>query len=247
VLQAESTDRHFLGMTWLSSQVQAVNPLLILVMIPIFTYGVYPLMGKFFEPTPLRKIGIGFVLTIAAFSITGFLEVAIGRDGPRVAHELWAALTSAGTPNLPAAEPASLSKVVLAARDAGWTQAQLDPFLSQMPSIGWQFLAYVVLTSAEIMVSIVCLEFAYTQSPPRMKSFVLAVYLLGISFGNFFVAGVNFVMERTKDAAGKTPLEGANYYWFFVALMGITTLAYFFFARFYKGRTFIQGVEPIKD
>jgi len=30
-------------------------------------------------------------------------------------------------------------------------------------SIGWQLLAYVILTAAEILVSITCLEFSYTQ------------------------------------------------------------------------------------
>jgi POT family proton-dependent oligopeptide transporter len=235
VLQAESMDRRFLGMTWLESQVQVVNPVLILTMIPLFTYAVYPAMGRFFNPTPLRKIGIGFVLTVAAFAVSALIESAISARGPGVALQLWTAMKQ------PGAAPETLSKAVRAARDLGWTQAQLEPFLSQMPSIGWQFLAYVVLTAAEIMVSIVCLEFAYTQSPPRMKSFIMAVYLLGISLGNFFVAGVNVVLEQTKDAAGKTSLAGANYYWFFAGLMAATTVVYVAFAQFYKGKTFIQG------
>ncbi|MEM7230295.1 MAG: MFS transporter [Planctomycetota bacterium] len=36
VIQADAMDRDFLGMTWLKSQVQAVNPFLILVLIPTF-------------------------------------------------------------------------------------------------------------------------------------------------------------------------------------------------------------------
>ena len=248
VLQAEAMDRRFAGMTWLSSQIQAANPALILIMIPLFTYVVYPAMGKFFEPTPLRKIGVGFVLTVAACVISALIETAISQDAPRVAGELWAALQQAGIPDLPATQPRTLSEVVTIARGLPephkWTQEQLAPFLGQMPSIGWQFIAYVVLTAAEIMVSIVCLEFAYTQSPPRMKSFVLAVYLLGVSFGNLFVSGLNFVLDKTRYADGSTWLEGPIYYWFFAGLMALATVAYIVFAQFYKGRTYIQGVEP---
>ena len=191
VLQARSMDRTFMGVPWLESQVQLLNPVFILTLIPVFTYYVYPLMGRFFDPTPLRKIGIGFFLTAIAFSVTGLIEMQI---------------------------------------EAGNT-----------PNIGWQFIAYFLLTAAEVMVSIVCLEFAYTQSPPRMKSFVMGVYFLGVSLGNLFVSALNFALERMKRPDGTTPLDGSTYYWFFVILMLITLFVYIFFAQRYKGEMFIQG------
>ena len=198
VLQATNMDPNFLGTTWLPAQVQFVNPALILIGIPVFTYVIYPFMGKFFEPTPLRKIGIGFVLTALSFVISAWIETRI-QSG-------------------------------------------------QTPSIGWQFLAYLVLTSGEIMVSIVCLEFAYTQSPPKMKSFIMGVYFLGVSIGNFFTSGVNKFMDMTKDADGVSPLSGANYYWFFAGLMIVTTIFYVIFAKFlYKGQTYIQGEDSAEQ
>jgi POT family proton-dependent oligopeptide transporter len=110
-----------------------------------------------------------------------------------------------------------------------------------MPNIFWQFLAYIILTSAEILVSIVCLEFAYTQSPPKMKSLIMGVYFLGVSLGNFYVAGVNALMERFKSEDGSTFLDGATYYWFFAGVMGATFLIYLIWAKTYKGQTYIQG------
>jgi POT family proton-dependent oligopeptide transporter len=61
----------------------------------------------------------------------------------------------------------------------------------QRPSVGWQLLAYLVITAAEIMISIVGLEFSYTQSPKNMKSLVMAFYLLAVFLGNFFTKEIN--------------------------------------------------------
>ena len=235
VLQAESMDRRFMGMTWLESQVQAVNPILILTLIPVFTYVVYPFMGKFFEPTPLRKIGIGMFLTVAAFVVSALIEQSIVAKTPELGAALWAALGETGD------MPSKFGDIVERARELGWEQEQIAPYLAEMPNIGWQFFAYVVLTSAEILVSIVCLEFAYTQSPKRMKSFIMGVYFLGVSLGNLFVSGVNKFMDATKAEDGSTFLDGAVYYWFFAGVMLATAFAYVGFAKFYKGETFIQG------
>jgi hypothetical protein len=77
-----------------------------------------------------------------------------------------------------------------------------------------------------------------------MKSFIMGVYFLGVSLGNLFVSGLNFVLDGMKDeVTGKTPLDGANYYWFFAALMAAATVAYVVWSKTYKGRTYIQGED----
>jgi POT family proton-dependent oligopeptide transporter len=68
------------------------------------------------------------------------------------------------------------------------------------PHIIWQIAAYALLTAAEVMVSIVALEFAYTQSPRTMKSLLMCFYLASVSLGNFLVAGVNRLIQ-IPDAA----------------------------------------------
>src|SRR4026209_155096 len=70
----------------------------------------------------------------------------------------------------------------------GWIDAGLKP------SINWQFLAYIILTLGEAMVSITGLEFAYTQSPNSMKSSIMALWLLTVASGELFVAGVNYLI-----------------------------------------------------
>lgn len=241
VLQTEQMNRNFLGHNWLPSQVQAVNPILILIGIPLFTYVLYPMGDKIWKLTPLRKVGIGFVITAGAFALSAIIESWIVAGSSAVIANIWATMGN----DVPAGTtmPTKMSDMLQIVKELGWTPEQIAPYLKEMPNIGWQFLAYIIITAGEILVSIVCLEFAYTQSPKKIKSFVMGIYMLGISLGNFYVAGVNFFMEQTKDAAGNTLLDGPNYYWFFSALMIVTTVIYIIYTQFYKGKTFIQGED----
>ena len=51
---------------------------------------------------------------------------------------------------------------------------------------------------------ITALEFSYKQAPLRMKSFIMALYLLSISTGNLFTALVNDFMVEPLHATGGT-------------------------------------------
>jgi POT family proton-dependent oligopeptide transporter len=75
------------------------------------------------------------------------------------------------------------------------------------PNIAWQILAFALLTVAEVMVSIVALEYAYTQAPKTMKSLLMCFYLGSVAIGNFFVAGVNHFIQIPDTAA--TQLKAA--------------------------------------
>ncbi|MCX6119146.1 MAG: POT family MFS transporter [Proteobacteria bacterium] len=85
VLQAEKMDRMvnlgFVQFEILSSQIQAVNPILIMLFVPLFNFLVYPIVGKFVDITPLRKIGVGFFLCVISFAITAFAEKLIEGGG----------------------------------------------------------------------------------------------------------------------------------------------------------------------
>ena len=130
VLQAENLNRYWLGVHWLPSQIQAINPVMILLLAPLFAYFIYPLMGKYFEVTPLRKISIGLFLAVPSFIIIGMVQ--------------------------------------------SWLDAGLTP------SIAWQVVAYAILTAAEVLVSITCLEFSYTQAPNKMKSHIMGFFMLSV-------------------------------------------------------------------
>lgn len=194
VLQAQKMDRVIFGIEILPSQIQAANPLLIMVLVPCFSYGLYPFLNRYFDLTPLRKIAIGLFLTVFAFAIPSVIQM------------------------------------------------QLDEGLT--PHIGWQLLAYLLLTAAEVMVSITCLEFSYTQAPKSMKSFIMAYYFVFIAAGNLLTSAVNFLMMSLD---GSSQLSGSAYFWFFTGLMLITALLFLVVSRSYREQTFLQDEQSIKE
>jgi len=167
VLQAQDMDRNWLGVTWLASQIQAVNPVMILILIPTFQFLVYPAINRVWKLTPVRKISLGLFVMVGGFAMVAVAQGLI---------------------------------------DAG-----------ERPSIGWQILAYAILTAAEVMVSITGLEFAYTQAPKQMKSVIMALFLMSVSLGNYFTAAVNHnivvpdtivaAIEVANGLEGKSPTE----------------------------------------
>jgi len=194
VLQADKMNKvinlGFTSFELLPSQIQAANPFLVILFIPLFAFAVYPFLEKIIRLTGLRKITIGMVMSGLAFAICALVETKI---------------------------------------QAG-----------QTPSIFWQLLTYVILTAAEIFVSITALEMAYTQAPNSLKSFIMSFYLLSVAVGNFIVAFVNGVNERPD---GSLLLEGAEYYWFFTILTFIAASVLYYMSLTYEEKIYIQPEE----
>src|SRR5207237_7545251 len=88
----------FAGITWLSSQIQAVNAIMILTFIPVFQYVIYPAIDRVFPLTPLRKIGLGLIVTGLSFLVSAWIETQIAAGlKPNIGWQLPAyALLSAG-------------------------------------------------------------------------------------------------------------------------------------------------------
>ena len=116
VQQAEHMDLNLLGLSVLPAQVQAANPLLILIFVPLSAY-------YFFLPSSdlfiSRRCGMGFgsVLTSFSFLVSAWVE-----------HRIAAGAT---------------------------------------PTIPWQIVDYMLLTAAEMLVSVVGLELSYTKRHQR--------------------------------------------------------------------------------
>lgn len=99
VLQATKLDRNIFGITFLPEQIQTVNPFFLLTFIPIFSYFIYPFFAKIgIKTTPLRRIGVGLILTALSFVVIALIQTAIDAGSqPSVWWQILAyAILSAG-------------------------------------------------------------------------------------------------------------------------------------------------------
>ena len=65
------------------AQMQALNPLLVMILIPVNNLLLFPMLRKFgIEPSPLRRMTAGIVLSAAAWIVVGNLQVALDAGDP---------------------------------------------------------------------------------------------------------------------------------------------------------------------
>jgi POT family proton-dependent oligopeptide transporter len=186
ILQAQRMDLSLWGTAKLeASQIPALNPLLVLVLIPVFQRAVFPAAEALgLRVTPLRKMAVGMFLAVTSFVAAGLVEQALGA-GLRL-------------------------------------------------HVGWQAPQYLLVTSAEILVSITALEFAYTQAPLTLKSTVMSIWYLTTAAGNLLTATVSQVNR----------FQGPGFYWFFAALMLGAALLFALAAARY--RPVLPEAEPAR-
>ncbi len=193
------------GWSLLPSQISALNPLMVMALIPINNYLIYPLLSKFvIEMTPLRKMTLGMFMASLAFACVAILQTWIDTAGANNVHALW------------------------------------------------QFFPYLVITQAEVMVSITGLEFAYTQAPTRMKSTIMGFWLLFVSVGNKFVAVVTKFQDKMLDwfstiigtVVGAERVaqssELAMFFWLFTSLMFVAAIFFGLRATLYTYKSYSQ-------
>jgi POT family proton-dependent oligopeptide transporter len=170
----------------LPSHIQAVNPLMVMTLIPLNNFVVYPLVDRYLcRVTPLRKMSIGMFIASLAFVAVALLQ----------------------------------SRIETAAAEG------------QKISVVWQFLPYLIMTQAEVMVSITGLEFAYTQAPKRMKSTIMGFWLLSVTLGNVLVVFITNLPDK--------PL--LKFFWVFAGLMGLAATAFALRAAFYRYKDYPQS------
>jgi proton-dependent oligopeptide transporter, POT family len=175
VLQAQKMDLHVWGRTLRASQLAALNPWMVICIIPLFQGLLFPALEKSgVRVTPLGKMSVGMFVTAFSFAAATFVDVLLSRG---------------------------------VAMNALW----------QIPQ-------YILLTSAEVLVSVTGLEFSYTQAPRSMKSTIMSIWFLTIFAGNLLTALVSRI----------NVFQGWGYFAFFTVLMLAAAVAFLFIARGYR-------------
>jgi len=167
----------------LPAQISAVNPLFVMLIIPLLNFGVYmPLERRGRPLSPLRRMTIGMFVAGFSFVAVALIQMRIDAEGPG------------------------------------------------QVSVLWQLIPYFIITTAEVLVSITGLEFAYTQAPRAMKSTIMGFWLLCVTAGDAMVAFL----------APLQALSQATFFWTFAGLMALAATAFAGLAARYRGRTYLQ-------
>jgi POT family proton-dependent oligopeptide transporter len=95
-------------------------------------------------------------------------------------------------------------------------------------SVLWEVVPYVLITAAEICISVVGLELAFTAAPATMKSFVTACWLLTISFGDILNAQITPLYGETVFGFELSP---GRYFALFALVMVPVTAAFVVMSR----------------
>ncbi|CAO1622437.1 unnamed protein product [Jaminaea pallidilutea] len=132
-----------------------LDPLAILILIPILDLGVYPLFRKMgFNFTPLKRICAGFFMASFAMVSAAVVQAYIYKLSPCGNQA-----ASCADPDTQATIPAPINV---------WAQT---------PS-------YVLIALSELFASVTGLEYAFTKAPRNMKSMVMAVFLFTTAISN---------------------------------------------------------------
>ena len=178
-------DLNVAGFKIAPDSIQALNPLFIVLFVPLMN-GLYAYLArKGWNIRPTDKMIAGFVLTALCMGIhAGAGYAAQGSDG--------------------------INRV----------------------TILWQVFAFVIITFAEILISVTGLELAFTAAPQSMKSFVTSLWLVTVGAANLFVA-TPVTQMYPNDKPGWMPkfANAADYFLFLTVAMLVVAAIFFFVAK----------------
>jgi len=120
----------------------------------------------------------------------------------------------------------------------GFIQTQIDA--GGRLSVLWQTLPYLILTTAEVLISTTGLEFAFTQAAAEMKSTIMSFWLLTVAVGNLYVPLITKLRGAViagTAAAGEGAAVNAATFYLYAGLTLAVALLFVFIATRYKERS----------
>jgi len=170
-----------LGLKIGAEQMQSMNPLIVMTLVPLFTLVVYPRLGRF--ASPLKRMAYGMFLDAGSYLIVAALQKQIENG------------------------------------------AQL--------SVLWQLVPYLVLTTAEVLISVTGLEFAFREAAPQMKSSIMSFWLLTVSFGSLLVLAITRIFSSAADPSASV---STGRFLLYAGLTFVVAILFSVISTFYKYR-----------
>jgi POT family proton-dependent oligopeptide transporter len=169
----DAFDLQLFGYRVAPDQLQSLNPLFIVVLLPIVSVVLWRVLAHFgIHMRATDKMLVGFGLTAAAMAL---MAVAGLVATPEHKVSLW-----------------------------------------------WLVATFFLITLAELCISPVGLELAFTAAPQAMKSFITACFLVTVFFGNILNSGLTRLYE---------PLGPSRYFGLLTGILVVVTLAFVVVAR----------------
>ena len=101
-------------------------------------------------------------------------------------------------------------------------------------SVAWQTLPYIVLTTAEVLVSTTGLEFAFTEAGASMKSTIMSFWLLTVAFGNLLVTAITKLLS--SSGAGHNSSVSTSRFLLYAGATFAVAIVFSIAATFYRYR-----------
>ncbi|KAG8630332.1 hypothetical protein KVT40_001951 [Elsinoe batatas] len=134
--------------------IQNLNPISIVIMIPIFDFVIYPALRKAgIRFTPIKRMAFGFVFASIAMVTACVIQVYVYRYSP-------------------------------CGNQAATCRDEEDNVLFADINVWVQALPYIFIGISEIFTSITGLEYAFSKAPTNMRSLVLAINYLMNAFSS---------------------------------------------------------------
>ncbi|TSM68853.1 Solute carrier family 15 member 1 [Bagarius yarrelli] len=240
-LQATTMDGTFGTLVLQPDQMQTVNPILILTLVPIMDRIVYPLIDKCgFNFTPLKRMTVGMFLAAMAFVSAALVQLEIDAsegympfDSPDITVTLNTspAISKAFTLGMGQRQTLIIPPVYNAMYLCGGSIVRVEDIQPNSVHMALQIPQYFLITAGEVVFSVTGLEFSYSQAPSNMKAVLQAGWLLTVAVGNIIVL---IVAELAK-----LPDKWAEYV-LFASLLVAVCIIFSIMAYFY---TYIDPAE----
>uniref|UniRef100_A0A8C1EN41 Solute carrier family 15 member 1b n=1 Tax=Cyprinus carpio carpio TaxID=630221 RepID=A0A8C1EN41_CYPCA len=230
-LQATTMDGNFGAFIIQPDQMQIVNPILIVIMVPIMDSAVYPLIKKcHINFTPLRRMTVGMLLAALAFVAAALLQIQIDQTMPNFpsSSQIQVKFLNLENTSVPVEvegqEPFAVPGFDVSSNNDTSNLNTIQDIEPNGIHMAWQVIQYFLMTCGEVVFSVTGLDFSYAQAPSNMKSVLQAGWLLTVAVGNIIVL---IVAE-----AGSLPDQWAEYVLFASLLVAVSiifaVMAYFY-------------------
>jgi POT family proton-dependent oligopeptide transporter len=177
------------------------------------------------EPGPERANDALTLCAVAATQANGAAKAALSSIVALAAANGRAARINAAVAGVDAADAAvaaAKSAAQLAGTDASpaAVESTEEATAAARISLLWQVIPYILMTVAEVCISVVGLELAFAAAPPAMKTFMTACWLMAIFVGNFANGFITKLYNETFLGVSLTP--DWYFLWFAVAMVPVT-------------------------